>query len=116
MAEVRQAAPDLIAEATPEALHLLMLSWVVYLIKVRTAKLCESLDKLLVSRVEHNVFDCLLESGRKLIECKQEQEQDLVTRVWLEEQIEEKGLQRSWVVGFAYWEGEYGLSPAISYK
>ena len=26
MAEVRQAAPDLIAEATPEALHLLMLS------------------------------------------------------------------------------------------
>lgn len=37
--------------------------------------LAKSPDKLLVSRVRHNVFDCLLESGKKLIKRRQEQRQ-----------------------------------------
>lgn len=35
--------------------------------------LAKSPDKLLVSRVRHNVFDCVLENGKKLIKRRQEQ-------------------------------------------
>lgn len=54
--------------------------------------LAKSPDKLLVSRVRHNVFDCLLENGKKLIKRRQEQRQGHDVVVDDNDKVEKLGL------------------------